>query len=45
MSKREKGNASKREPITYYECKKPDHIRIKCPFLKEKKKRNHPRRL
>lgn len=37
LDKREKGNESKRNPITCYKCKKPNHNKIVCPLLRKKK--------
>ena len=36
-----KGESSKREkdPIVCYECKKPGHIKFKCPLLKKQSDR------
>ena len=28
-----------KESVTYYECKKPGHFRVKCPLLKKNSKR------
>ncbi|KAH9672866.1 hypothetical protein KPL70_017899 [Citrus sinensis] len=34
-----KNKNEKKEPITYYECKKPGHIRPECPLLNKLKKK------
>lgn len=39
LSKREKEDASKRDLITYYKCKKSNHIRTDYPLLKKKKRK------
>ncbi|GAV79899.1 LOW QUALITY PROTEIN: UBN2 domain-containing protein, partial [Cephalotus follicularis] len=32
-----KGEGSKMDPLTYFECNKPGHIKVDCPQLKKKK--------
>ena len=34
-----KNKNEKKEPITCYECKKPEHIRLECPLLNKLKKK------